>query len=229
MVNFEYYLKSIIASSNDNEQIPLDKIISLKQINNYCEQLKDVRVNVKNIEGLWKKRLRLNKSLIEKQSPEYKKNIYNAIYQLNSQQILIKQKESINRYIRILSKYLTLLKSSIHKKDKESIAKIVKMFTTNQLNLSYLISQVDEFKDNIRSYESSYSDLLTHLNKLHGPLESKLSMVLSPKSPSYFKSLRQSQKRQKFLIYHIGRNFINIVNNSYSRKEISKIINSQVG
>lgn len=228
MVNFEYYLESIVASTNDTEKIALDNPVSLKKIDEYSEQLKDLRVHVKNIEGLWKKRIRINKSLIEKQSPEYKKDIYHAIYNLNSQQILIRQKESVNEYIKVLSKYLKLLKVAIFKDDKESVQRIVGMFTTNKLNVSYLMTQVSEFKDNIQKYESSYNDLMSKLNQIHGPLESKISMVLSPKSPSYFKELYQSQKRQNFLIYHIGRNFINIVNNSYSKKEISKMISQRI-
>lgn len=224
MINFEYYLNSIVESNKDKTNVIDKEEIDVKKISEFSEKLKDVRLSVNKIDELWKKRIKLNKSLIEKQSPEYKKEIYHLIYRLNSLQILLKQKQSVNEYITVLSQYLKYLKVSIFRKDNETTKKIMEQFVTNKLNLTYLMTQVQEFNENINDYEKTYDKLMLKLNDVNMPLESKLSMVLSPKSPSFFNELKNSNKQQKYLIYHIGKNFINIINSSLSKKEISKII-----
>ena len=227
-MNFEYYLKSIVNSTKDNESVDLGEPINLKKINEFSTQLKDVRISIANLEDIWKKRIKLNKQLIETQSPEYKKEIYQLIYKLNSTQILLKQKQAINEYIYVLSQYLKYLKIAIFKKDDDAVKHIADKFLTNKLNMTYLMSQASEFNENINEYEDTFNKLMSHLNKVNTPLESKISMVFSPKSPTYFKELRTNYKRQKYLMYHIGRNFINIINTSMSKREISRLFNSKI-
>jgi len=228
MIRLDSYLDSIISTTSSNKSVVLGEPISIQKIVEYSNKLTDIRLIVNRLDDIWKKRIKLNKKDIEVQSPEYKQEVFKLIYKLNSLQILLKQKQAINEYIVALSSYLKYLKVAIFRKDKETTNRIVHKFLSDKLNLTYLTSQIDEFKENLDEYEDAYNRLMIKLSEINTVLEFKLQNVFSPKYPKLFKDMHYSYKRQKYLVYHIGKTFVNKVNSSFSKKEIAQLMKANI-
>jgi len=228
MVKLENYLDSIISTTSNNKSVVLGKPISVQKIVEYSNKLSDIRIMINRLDDIWKKRIKLNKKIIEKQSSEFRSQTFKLIYKLNSLQILLKQKQAINEYIIALSSYLKYLKVAIFRKDKETTNRIVHKFLSDNLNLTYLTSQIDEFKQNIDEYEDAYNQLMVKLSEINNVLEFKLQNVFSPKYPKIFKEMHYAYKRQKYLVYHIGKTFVNKVNSSFTKKEIAQLLKSNI-
>lgn len=136
-----------------------------------------------------------------------KKEFQSTLLELARHHSNLNTREQIHDNLSILSYYLPQLKVNLIRKDDEKLQRILTKFLKQDTSLNHTVSLIGNFHKELTAMENHYI-ILENLITENFPLEHSISIDSSHKK--YLNRLFDCHKTQKELIFHIGKEFVNL-------------------
>lgn len=188
------------------------------------QDLKDQAFEMDDVDELINKSpVNFDKKSISLMNKEDSIKILRSINNIKVIQNNVEIKQNINDNIQGLACYLSRLKVSMLRRDKEVTSQIIKKFLQQKdMNLLFLMKEIGDFNSQIDDLKSHYH-FLSELSKNSHLLEVS-SLVDHDKAKSQIKDLYSINNKQRELLFHVGQNFLHITRelDSKLKKQLQK-------
>ena len=143
-------------------------------------------------------------------SKEMKKQIQELILKAAQHHSELKEGTLITDNLSILAYYLPQLKINLIRRDDKTIGRLNKKYMKNNTSISKTIKMIEKFGDGLQNLNSVYDNIFSIVNN-DLPLESSVKMN-EIKHCLYIDKLYDCHKTHKEMVYHIGKEFVDISN-----------------
>ena len=195
--------------------------MNLRELKNEAHALNDVSKDLQKFHDNWLKPIRANTNkhlpFLKKLPDDLKDKVNKKLYLMKKNSDNLRHSQIITSKLQSYSRYLIELKLTTLNENHGKAKMIANMLVNDEfLKMKNTISDIKSFDDNLKEFTKQYHEV----NRL---LEKKLSLeevlfLMELPHKKYLYNLKETSKKQKKIVRHIGRHFVSLTKKTVLNK-----------